>query len=134
MSLEQRPMAPLDSKPAFLADIRERLKDASLEDLTAYSLLLAQYGDNSGLDLLLEKHAGAGRETELDAHRAGRDRTHARPQVPPLPFARCWPPPSRNGIIAASSRRLRGSTALKPGHCGWKSIAACAPESVEEER
>jgi hypothetical protein len=64
---EQRPMAPLDSKPGFLAGIRERLKDASLEDMKAFSLLLAQYGDNSGLDLLLEKHAGAGRETELDA-------------------------------------------------------------------
>ena len=63
---EQRPLAPMDSKPAFLETIRERLKDAPVEDLAAYSLLLAQYGDNAGLDLLLEKHSGQGGEAELE--------------------------------------------------------------------
>jgi len=63
---EQRPVAALDSKPAFLSAIRERLKEAPVEDLAAYSLLLAQYGDNSGLDLLLEKHASQGGQTELE--------------------------------------------------------------------
>jgi len=37
-----------------------------VEDLAAYSLLLAQYGDTSGLDLLLEKNGVQGQAIELE--------------------------------------------------------------------
>lgn len=50
---EQRPLATLSNNPAFLTRVRHRLATAAADDAPIWALLLAQYGDFSGLDQLL---------------------------------------------------------------------------------
>ena len=64
----QRPLAALEGKPAFLAPVRLRLAGADPEHLGAFALLLAQYGDFTGLDRLLETAKGEkGKHDEVGA-------------------------------------------------------------------
>jgi hypothetical protein len=50
---EQRPLTPLEGKPAFLEPARQRASESDPEEAAKSALLLAQYGDFSGLDRLL---------------------------------------------------------------------------------
>jgi HEAT repeat protein len=63
-----RPLAMLDRRPAFLAEVRRRLTPESLkaddQRATAMALLLAQYGDRSGLDMIFD-HWVAARSDEV---------------------------------------------------------------------
>ena len=52
-SNEDRPLATLDGKPAFLGDVQKRLAAADAEAMATFALLLAQYGDFSGVDRLV---------------------------------------------------------------------------------
>jgi hypothetical protein len=51
---DQRPVAALDTKPAFLEQVRKRLASASDNDVSLPALLLAQYGDFTGLDRMFQ--------------------------------------------------------------------------------
>jgi HEAT repeat protein/thioredoxin-like negative regulator of GroEL len=51
---DQRPLAALETKPAFLDLVRQRLAQSSDEDVWLPALLLAQYGDFTGLDRMLQ--------------------------------------------------------------------------------
>lgn len=51
---EQRPLQPLEGKPPFLDQVRSRLANAEPQDVALFALLLAQYGDASGLDRLVQ--------------------------------------------------------------------------------
>ena len=51
---EQRPLATLPGNPAFLQVARQNLGGASVEEIALPALLLAQYGDFSGLDQVLK--------------------------------------------------------------------------------
>jgi hypothetical protein len=62
-SSDQRPLAVLETKPAFLEQARQRLTEAAAQDRAGFALLLAQYGDFSGLDRLLETGAT---DTDMD--------------------------------------------------------------------
>jgi thioredoxin 1 len=57
---EQRPLTPLETKPAFLEPVRAALKKQIAEEQQIAALLLAQYGDFSGLDLVLQNQTGVG--------------------------------------------------------------------------
>ena len=63
-----RPLAMLDRRPAFLDQVRQRLTPESLKAddrrATAMALLLAQYGDRSGLDMIFD-HWVAARSDEV---------------------------------------------------------------------
>lgn len=50
---DDRPLATVDGKPAFLADVQKRLAAADAEEMATFALLLAQYGDFSGVDRLV---------------------------------------------------------------------------------
>jgi HEAT repeat protein len=50
---EQRPLNMLEGNPPFLGQVRQRLGGAAPDDAALDALLLAQYGDFSGLDRLL---------------------------------------------------------------------------------
>ena len=50
----QRPLAVLETRPAFLDSLRQRLATAAPSDVAVFALLLAQYGDFAGMDRLLE--------------------------------------------------------------------------------
>jgi HEAT repeat protein len=50
---EQRPLAPLSGNPAFLEQVRRRVAESPPQEAALPALLLAQYGDFSGLDRLL---------------------------------------------------------------------------------
>jgi HEAT repeat protein/thiol-disulfide isomerase/thioredoxin len=54
MSSDQRPLAALDAKPPFLEEVRKRLASAPNDELWLPALLLAQYGDFTGLDRFLQ--------------------------------------------------------------------------------
>jgi HEAT repeat protein/thioredoxin-related protein len=60
LSQEERPLVPLDRKPAFLDPLRRRLGKATDEDLALIALLLAQYGDFSGVDRLTQTAPASG--------------------------------------------------------------------------
>jgi hypothetical protein len=51
-SVQQRPLEIIDRKPAFLASVRAALTRDDLEASAPFALLLAQYGEFDGLDLL----------------------------------------------------------------------------------
>ncbi len=55
---EQRPPAPLEGKPAFLEQARRQVSESTPQEAALPALLLAQYGDFSGLDHLLSTAAG----------------------------------------------------------------------------
>jgi hypothetical protein len=57
---EQRPLAPLEGKPAFLEQARRRVSESAREEAVLPALLLAQYGDYSGMDHLLSAAAADG--------------------------------------------------------------------------
>jgi len=48
-----RPLATLDNKPPFLQAARDRLNATKGEDSVPFALLLAQYGDFTGVDQLV---------------------------------------------------------------------------------
>ena len=50
---DQRPLETLQGKPAFLEQARQRVSESAPEDAAVPALLLAQYGDFTGLDHLL---------------------------------------------------------------------------------
>jgi HEAT repeat protein/thiol-disulfide isomerase/thioredoxin len=52
-SNDDRPLATVDGKPTFLADVQKRLAAAGGDESSVFALLLAQYGDFSGVDLLV---------------------------------------------------------------------------------
>jgi HEAT repeat protein/thiol-disulfide isomerase/thioredoxin len=54
---DERPLAVLEGKPAFLSSAQKWLAVASDKDSTVFVLLLAQYGDFGGLDRLLSRTA-----------------------------------------------------------------------------
>jgi HEAT repeat protein len=54
---EQRPLATLQGNPPFLETVRQKQAGASSEDAALLALLLAQYGDFSGLDRCLSAPA-----------------------------------------------------------------------------
>jgi len=56
---DQRPLAVLDRQPVFLAAARSRIAGAPGETAAPFALLLAQYGDFSGIDQLASAAAGA---------------------------------------------------------------------------
>jgi HEAT repeat protein/thioredoxin-like negative regulator of GroEL len=63
---DQRPLATLETKPAFLDQARQRMQQGTPEDAALPALLLAQYGDFTGLDhLLLGPTAHQQKEDEL---------------------------------------------------------------------
>jgi len=51
---ESRPLAPLDTKPAYLDSARKWLKATNAEVITPFALLLAQHGELDGVDRLIE--------------------------------------------------------------------------------
>ena len=51
---DSRPLAPLDTKPAYLESARKWLKSTNADVVTPYALLLAQHGDQAGLERLIE--------------------------------------------------------------------------------
>ncbi len=55
----QRPLVVLETKPPFLDSARQRLANAAPEDVAVFALLLAQYGDFTGVDRLLETAGNA---------------------------------------------------------------------------
>jgi hypothetical protein len=63
---EDRPLAPLDTKPDFLAEARQRATGAGADVNGVFTLLLAQYGDFAALDRLLADPAALqpGRQDE----------------------------------------------------------------------
>jgi HEAT repeat protein len=63
---EQRPLTPLEGKPAFLEQARQQVSQDTAEEAAVPALLLAQYGDFSGLDHLLSAaSADTQRQEEL---------------------------------------------------------------------
>lgn len=60
---EQRPLATLQGKPAFLEQARQRASESTPEDAAVPALLLAQYDDFTGLDRLLPAVAGNNPQT-----------------------------------------------------------------------
>jgi HEAT repeat protein/thiol-disulfide isomerase/thioredoxin len=56
-SAEERPLMVIEAKPAFLDSARKWLASTN-EDITAFAILLAQYGEFDGLDRLLSRRAG----------------------------------------------------------------------------
>jgi len=54
---DTRPLAPLESKPAYLESARKWLKSTNTEAVTPFALLLAQHGEQVGLDRLIELRA-----------------------------------------------------------------------------
>ena len=54
---DARPLAVLEGKPSFLALARERLGTAKSEEAAPFALLLAQYGDFTGVDQLVAQLA-----------------------------------------------------------------------------
>jgi HEAT repeat protein/thiol-disulfide isomerase/thioredoxin len=68
-SSEDRPLAVLETKPVFLATVRAELARATGDDAALPALLLAQYGDFSGLDRLMTL-AADDRDAESQATRA----------------------------------------------------------------
>jgi hypothetical protein len=64
---EQRPLATLQGNPPFLQAVRQKLANGSTEDAAPAALLLAQYGDFTGLDRLLTDTATENqKERELE--------------------------------------------------------------------
>ncbi len=55
---EQRPLATIEGQPPFLDRARQRVSESAPEEAALPALLLAQYGDFSGLDHLLAAVAG----------------------------------------------------------------------------
>jgi hypothetical protein len=55
---EQRPLTTLPGKPAFLEQVRQRASASDPEEAALPALLLAQYGDFTGLDHLLPALVG----------------------------------------------------------------------------
>jgi hypothetical protein len=53
-SADQRPLATLQGNPAFLEAARQKLASASSDDAALPTLLLAQYGDFTGLDRFMK--------------------------------------------------------------------------------
>ena len=51
---EARPLAPLETKPAYLESARQWLKATNAEVITPFALLLAQHGELDGVDRLVE--------------------------------------------------------------------------------
>ncbi len=66
-STEQRPLATLQTKPAFLEAARRRLQEASADDAPLPALLLAQYGDFSGLERLVAANGALQKESGTEA-------------------------------------------------------------------
>ncbi len=64
---DDRPLTPLEDKPAFLPLARERLAGSSGFEAAPFALLLAQYGEFDGIDRLLAQNAGSGRGSEIEA-------------------------------------------------------------------
>jgi HEAT repeat protein/thioredoxin-like negative regulator of GroEL len=63
---EQRPLTPLAGKPAFLEQARQQVFQGTAEEAAVPALLLAQYGDFSGLDhLLSDASADTQKQDEL---------------------------------------------------------------------
>ena len=54
---DERPLAVLEGKPSFLPAVQKALAGASGEESSAFALLLAQYGDFSGIDKLVASAA-----------------------------------------------------------------------------
>jgi hypothetical protein len=50
-----RPLTTLDHQPVFLAQVRQQLTRTNATESAAFVLLLAQYGDFSGVDRMLEQ-------------------------------------------------------------------------------
>jgi thioredoxin 1 len=61
---EERPLEPLEAKPAFLGAVRKRLAAAKPESTGVFALLLAQYGDFSGLDEMTKLKSANGAANE----------------------------------------------------------------------
>jgi len=51
---DSRPLAPLETKPAYLESARKWLKSTNAEAVAPFALLLAQHGEWEGLDRLIE--------------------------------------------------------------------------------
>jgi hypothetical protein len=51
---DARPLTPLETKPAYLESARKWLKSTNAEAVTPFALLLAQHGDQAGLERLIE--------------------------------------------------------------------------------
>jgi thioredoxin 1 len=54
---DERPLTVLEGKPVFLQPVRHRLNLARGDDSAPFALLLAQYGDFSGIDVLVAQRA-----------------------------------------------------------------------------
>ncbi len=66
-TVEQRPLNTLEGKPPFLEQARQHLGATALEDVFSPALLLAQYGDFSGLDRVLAlAKSGTQPQSEFD--------------------------------------------------------------------
>ncbi|MCX6925637.1 MAG: hypothetical protein NT154_20865, partial [Verrucomicrobia bacterium] len=61
---DQRPLVPLQGKPAFLEQARGRVSESAPEEAVVPALLLAQYGDFTGLDHLLPAVIGDSHKQE----------------------------------------------------------------------
>jgi len=64
---DARPLAVLEGKPPFLALARERLSTAREEEVAPFALLLAQYGDFTGVDRLAARQATPNSGDDLGA-------------------------------------------------------------------
>jgi HEAT repeat protein/thioredoxin-related protein len=52
---EDRPLTTLESKPAFLEDVRRRLTSTNVQETVIFALLLAQHGEFDGVDQLVAR-------------------------------------------------------------------------------
>ncbi len=64
---DERPLTTLETKPAYLSAIRERLVAAPVESSAAFVLLLAQHGEFAGVDRLAAQWAAPKSENETSA-------------------------------------------------------------------
>ena len=86
ISSDDRPLTPLDSKPAFLDAVRQKVRSTDGASLGVFALLLAQYGEAEGVDKLITKpaarsHGGFEPNAEL---LAGIALTHDAKYIPTL--------------------------------------------------
>jgi len=63
---EERPLTTLENKPAFLQPARERLSATNAEEVVAFALLLAQYGEFAGVDQLVARRTAPDSADERD--------------------------------------------------------------------
>jgi hypothetical protein len=64
---DERPLAILESKPAFLPAVREHLRATNAAESVAFMLLLAQHGEFDGVDRLVDRLAALNSDTDSGA-------------------------------------------------------------------